>query len=122
MLSQGKQRALQALLTQPSKAEAARAAGIDPATMRRYMQDEEFLAAYRHNTTELLQDARLRGQQLLSPALETLAGILQDNGAKNTERIAAARSILEWSIRLTEFTDIVERLEALECDMRPSKE
>lgn len=108
------EKALACLITQPTLKAAAAAAGIDYRTMRRYLDDADFLAEYRHISTELVADARMRGQQLLSPAMETLAEICSDTDAKATDRIAAARSILEWGIRLTEFSDIEERLEALE--------
>lgn len=108
------ERALAALVTSPTIRAAAEAAGMDYRTIRRYLEDREFLSEYRHITTEMLADARMRGQQLLSPAMETLAEICTNQAAKPTERIAAARSILEWATRLTELTDIVERLEALE--------
>ena len=108
------EKALAALVTSPTIKAAATAAGIDYRTIRRYLEDPDFLQEYRHITTELLADARMRGQQLLSPALDTLAEICTNPAAKNAERIAAARSLLEWACRLTELTDIVERLEALE--------
>lgn len=113
-MTKKQEKALACLVTSPTIKAAAQAAGVDYRTMRRYLDDAEFLAEYRHITTEMLADARMRGQQLLSPAMETLAEICNDAAAKATERIAAARAILEWGIRLTEFTDIVERLEALE--------
>ena len=113
-MTKNQERALTALLSCPTMKAAAAAAGIDYRTIRRYMQNPEFIAEYRRITTELLTDARLRAQQAISPALETLSRICEDDQAKKMERIAAARSILEWSIRLTEMTDIVERIEALE--------
>ena len=38
-------KALQALLTQPTKAAAAKEAGIDESTLRRYLSDPEFQKA-----------------------------------------------------------------------------
>ena len=113
-MTKNQERALAALVSYPTMKAAAAAAGIDYRTIRRYMQDPDFIVEYRRITAELLSDARLRAQQALSPALETLSKICTDENAKNMDRIAAARSILEWTIRLTEVTDIIERLEALE--------
>lgn len=113
-MTEKQEKALAALVTCPTIKAAAAAAGIDYRTMRRYLEDPDFAKEYRHLTTEMLADARMRGQQLLAPALDTLAEICTDPEVKNSDRIAAARSILEWATRLTELTDIVERLEALE--------
>lgn len=113
-MTRNQEKALAALVTSPTIKAAAAAAGVDYRTMRRYLDDKNFLKEYRRISTEMLADARMRGQQLLSPALETLAAICTSSEAKNMERIAAARAILEWGTKLTEFTDIVERLEALE--------
>lgn len=41
-----KEKALQALLVSPTRKAAAKAAGIDPETLRRYLKDPEFLQAY----------------------------------------------------------------------------
>ena len=40
-------KALQALLTQPTKAAAAKEAGIDESTLRRYLSDPEFQKEYK---------------------------------------------------------------------------
>ena len=109
-----REKALAALMTSRTMKDAAEAAGIDPRTMRRYMQDADFIAEYRQMTAEMMQEARIRSQQLITPAIETLAEICLDDNAKNGERITAARSLLEWSLKITEVTDIEERLVALE--------
>lgn len=115
-MTRNQEKALAALMTHRTMKEAAEAAGIDPRTLRRYMRDNEFLREYRQITTDMLQDARMFGQKLLQPTMQMLASICfsKDDETKNTERIAAARVLMEWTVRLTEFTDIVERLEALE--------
>ena len=43
-----KEKALQALLVCRTRAEAAKAAGIGESTLRAYLQDAEFSAAYKH--------------------------------------------------------------------------
>ena len=104
------QRALQALLTQPTKAEAARAAGVDPATLRRYLQDSEFVAAYKEAVRGMVEDATRQAQQALNPALSTLREIATDSEAGQMARISASRSLLEYGLRLTEINDIIAEL------------
>lgn len=114
-MTPNQERALAALMTARSLKDAAQEAGIDYRTMRRYMKDPDFLTEYRRITGEILSEARMRAQQSIAPALDTLHGICTDLEAKNGDRIAAARSVLEWASKLTELTDFEERIAALEA-------
>ena len=107
-------RALAALLTSKSRTEAAKKAGVTTRTLQNYFSDSDFVAAYRAAFSDLLADATKQGQQSLSPALSTLQDILEDETAPPATRISAARAILEFSIKLTEQYDLVQRINALE--------
>lgn len=85
--------------------------------MRRYLADPEFQAAYKEAFSGLITDATRQAQQSLSPALSTLREIVEDNDENAQARISAARSILEYSLKLTEQTDILARLSELETAM-----
>lgn len=85
---------LAALLTAPSKAAAAQAAGISPRTLRDYLADPEFQAAHRQAFSGLVEDATRQAQQSLAPALSTLREIVEDRGQDAQARISAARAIL----------------------------
>lgn len=111
-----KQRALQALLTQPTKEAAAKAAGISPRTLRDYLADPEFQKEYKKAFGQLVQGATRQAQQALSPALSALRDIVEDEDESSSARIAAARSLLEYGLRLTEFSDILAELESVEGD------
>ena len=50
----------------------------------------------------------------LSPALSALREIVEDEKESAGSRIAAARSLLEYGLRLTEFNDILRDLEGVE--------
>jgi len=108
------QKALLALLTQPTKAKAAEAAGIAPKTLRTYLADPAFQAEYKKAFSGVVEDAVRLSQQSLSPALATLREIVEDSGLDAQPRIAAARSILEYSLKMTEQLDILDRLDELE--------
>ena len=116
MLSPNKQKALQALLTQPTKAAEAKAAGIAPRTLRDYLADPEFQTEYKKAFGQLVSDATRQAQQALSPALSALRDIVEDDEENSSARIAAARSLLEYGLRLTEFSDILAELESVEGD------
>ncbi|WP_209346285.1 hypothetical protein [Flavonifractor sp. AGMB03687] len=96
-----------------TQAEAAKAAGISENTLREYLKDKEFNERYRKACGDLLRDAAQQARQGISPALETLREIAETPGNPQA-RIMAARSTLEYSLRLTERVDFLERLEDLE--------
>ena len=82
--------------------------------MREYMKDQEFQSRYREALTETLQDATRQAQKALSASIATLTEIAADTGEQATARIQAARSTLEYALKLTEQLDIAQRLDALE--------
>lgn len=111
------QKALAALLTSPSKAAAANAAGIAPRTLRDYLADPEFQAAYRDAFGNMVEDATRQAQQAISPAMSTLREIVEDREEDAQARISAARAILSHGLKLIETTDILNRLQELETAM-----
>ncbi len=114
-MTPNKERALAALLTHATKKEAAEAAGIDPRTMRRYFDDADFRRAYKKAFGSMVEDAARQAQQSIAPALATLREIVEDGEADAQPRISAARSLLEFSVKMTEQLDILDRLTELEA-------
>ena len=62
----------------------------------------------------MVEDATRQAQQAIAPALSCLREIVEDKEEAAQTRIQAARSTLEYALRLTEQLDIVERIQALE--------
>ena len=108
------QKALLALLTNPTKEKAAAAAGITSKTLRGYLADPEFQAEYRKAFAGMVEDATRQAQQAIAPALSTLREVVEDSGEGSQFRISAARSNLEYSLKLTEQNDILAKLKELE--------
>lgn len=106
--------ALAALLTQPTQAQAAQKAGIGLTTLKRYLDEPEFQTAYQEAVTKLLEEASVQAKQGLSPALSCLREIVEDRKTAATARIQAARSLLEYGLRLTETVDVMKQLNELE--------
>lgn len=113
-MTQRKEKALQALIVSRTRAEAAKAAGVGESTLREYMKDPEFVDRYRQAFGDMVRDATRQAQQTLSPALSTLREIMEDKGEQAQARITAARSVLEYSLKLCEQTDVLEQLRELE--------
>lgn len=109
-----KQKALLALLTSSTREKAAAIAGITAKTLRSYLADPEFQAEYRRAFSGLVEDATRQAQQAIEPALSTLREIVEDGDENAQARISAARCILEYSVKLTETTDVLARLGELE--------
>lgn len=108
------QKALVALLTQPTKEKAAAAAGITSKTLRSYLDDPEFRAEYRKAFSELVEDATRKMQQTLDPAVAVLREVMENDGENGQVRVSAARSVLEYGLKMTEQIDILNRLQELE--------
>lgn len=112
-MTPSKEKALAALLTSKTKNEAAAAAGIAPRTLRDYLADPEFQAAYAAAFRNLVTDATREAQATLSPAICVLRAIMEDEEENTGARIAAARTLLEYGLRFTEFSDILAELQTI---------
>lgn len=117
MLSQRQQRALQALLQAPDKRAAARLANIGERTLRTYLSDPEFQAEYQRLQGEQIADAAQRGRQSMTGAMDALRAVMDDESQNGQTRVQAARSILEYSLKLDERENILKRLDELEATM-----
>ena len=109
-----KEKALAALIRAPTRAAAAKEAGVGASTLRRWMrEDADFREAYQTALSELLEDASAQSKRNLSRALDVLAEVME-SGENSQVRITAARSALEYALKLTEAVDVQQRLDAVE--------
>lgn len=113
-MTPNKEKAIAALLTHATKKSAAEAAGIDPRTMRRYFDDADFQQAYRAAFGSMVEDATRQAQQTIRPALDVLKEIMEDTEINPAARVTAAKTAIEYAIRLTDQNDLAERLAVLE--------
>lgn len=109
-----KEKALQALLVSRTRAEAAKAAGIGESTLREYMKDPEFSTAYKQAASELLNSATMQLRQNLTAAIDRLGQIVTDDAEASPAQISAARTLLDFNLKFTELTDVLDRLTELE--------
>lgn len=114
MLTGRKRKAIEALLTAPTKKEAAAAAGITERALRKYLADSEFQAEYRKACDALIDDATRQLKQLLPLGMDALEHLLTGETISDATRHAAVRTLLEYTAKYTELNDIEQRLEALE--------
>ncbi|MBR2520781.1 MAG: hypothetical protein IKE62_01190 [Oscillospiraceae bacterium] len=109
-----KQKALAALLTYPTRKEAARVAGITDRTMRGYFQDAEFRAAYSAAYSAIAEDATRQAQRLVHKALNVFSAVMDDPRTGRGTRVQAAAKAIEYALKLQEQNVLLYRIEALE--------
>jgi hypothetical protein len=106
--------ALAALVTHPTIRDAAQASGIPERTLFRYLQDADFQEAYRAARRETVNHAVARLQQLCSRATETLDLVMRCPFSPVPSKVAAAKIVLEMSMKAVEIEDLEVRISALE--------
>ena len=101
-------RIIAALVTCPTKAEAARVAGVSRSTLYERMRDPVFSDAYEAARLECVAGAMADSREALalgaSEAVEALRAIVSDPFASGSDRVRAATEILR-AYFLTERTD-----------------
>jgi len=113
--------AIAALLTQRNVEDAARAIGIAPNTLLRWMKLPEFQAAYREARRAAFGQSVARLQQASSAAVSTLLKVMIDPATPASTKVRAADSVLDHSAKSIEIEDIEARVSELER-AAPSKE
>jgi len=109
------------LLTQRNIEEAAKAVGIAPNTLLKWMKDPEFDAAYREARRLAFRQSIARLQQASSAAVSTLLKVMVDPNSPASTRVRAADSVLDHSAKAIEIEDIEARVAELERATERSK-
>lgn len=115
-MTEKQEKVIAALLTNPTRIEAARAAGISDKTLRRYLADGEFQREYRKALAEVVDEADAQARQSLAPALRCLRDIVSDEQENSGTRIQASRALLDYG------THLIKIMPTLEADEREREE
>ena len=115
------ERAIVALLSHANTRTAAKAVGVDEATLWRWLQDEDFHAAYMTIRRESVSLSIARLQQSTMEAVNTLKAITKDKKAPASARVMAARSIIEYSFKAVQIEDLAARVAEIEIVMAARK-
>jgi hypothetical protein len=114
-LTPQQERAVIALLAEPTVAKAAAASGVPERTLYRWMSDDKaFGDAYRKARREAFGQAVGLAQRLAPMAITTLAKVMSDAGSSHSARVSAATNLLRFGREAIELEDIAARVEALE--------
>lgn len=113
-LTPKQQKVLAALLREPTQKAAAASTGVSDRQIREYLSKPEFQEAYRQALSQLVLEASFQARRGYAQALDALREIVSDPGQPPAARISAARSLLEYGLKLTEQADILVKLDELE--------
>ena len=116
-----KEEAIAALLVQRNLEDAARAVGISPKTLLRWMKEPEFDAAYREARRTAFGQAVARLQQGASAAATTLLKTMIEPSTPASVRVRAAECVLNHAMKAIEIEDIEARVAELERAAEASK-
>lgn len=108
-------RAIAAILTAATQADAAREVGVSERTLRNWLQRSDFQAAIQEAAKEILLVTLSRLQGAAKDATETLIRSL--NCGVPASEVRAAGLILVNAIKVHEVYDLQARLEALEREL-----
>jgi transposase-like protein len=107
-------RAILALLENPTLEKAAEVVGVHPTTLRRWLRQPDFHQALQQARHEAFSQSMRRLQQGANPAVGTLFRIMADAGTPASSRVRAAQCVLELCRNNIELEDIEVRLARLE--------
>ncbi len=113
-LSPKQEKAILALLQEPTIAKAAASAGVSNRSLVRWLTQDDFSRAYRKARREAFSQAIGLTQHYAPLAVNTLATIMADKTAPSHARVTAASTLLKFGREGIELDDLAARVEALE--------
>ena len=116
-----KDEAVAALLSQRNIEEAAKAVGVAPNTLLKWMRDPDFDAAYRQARRAAFGQAVARLQQASGAAASVLLKTVVDPCTPVSTRVRAAEIVLDKAAKAIELEDIEARVAALELAAEEAK-
>ena len=122
-LNRRQEAAIVALLSHATVEEAAKSAKVGFSTLRRWMEEPAFEAAYRKARRLVFRQAVIKVQQLSTKAVEVLGEVMADKSTPAHARVSAAVGLLRFAREGIELEDQNERITAIETTlhaMRPS--
>lgn len=105
---------ISALLSNPTVRGASAACGVSETQIYARLRNSKFKERYDKARHELLERNTAALQGHVSAAIDTMGQIVSDQDAPQQVRLNAAEAILRNSLKLTEQTEILSCLDALE--------
>jgi hypothetical protein len=108
------ERAIAALLSHGTLGQAAVASDISESTLRRWLKEPHFQAAYGQAKRQLLEGTINRLRSIGDDAVDGLSEVVKDKNSPAGARVSAGRAILEIMLKAVEAQDLADRLDKLE--------
>ena len=113
-LTDGQQRAVEALMLTNTIVDAAKRAKVTERSIYLWMKMDHFQTVLRQARRHALAQTTTRLQQMTARAVDTLGEVLEDKKASSASRVSAARLTLDMMYHGAALDDIVERLKTVE--------
>ena len=114
-LSRTQERALEALISQPTIPLAAGASKVSVRTIYRWLEkDDAFKAEYLRLRREIVNNAVFQIQKAANNAVNVVISLMNDPETPASVRLGAARATLEMCIEALKAEFLEERIQALE--------
>ncbi len=108
------QKAITALLSCRTIAEAAKQAGVSERSLYNWLGEEAFQGEYRRARWQAAGQAIAKLQSIASEAAAALQDVYSDRENPASARVSAARTVLELTVKATELENLEMRIAALE--------
>ena len=115
-------RVVDALLIEPTIAKAAKRVGVNERTVRKWMKGPAFQRALDEARREAFAESLARLLAGAGAAVEALHRVLEDERARPSDKVSAARTLLDHAHRAEEALDVRERIAALEAALASRRE
>lgn len=112
------ERILSALLSCNTIKEAATLTSVSEQAIYARLKNESFLKRYNEAKANIIKQSTTYLQGRLSNAIKVIDTIINDTSVNPQSRLYGAKSIIELSLKLTEQSDILERITALENEIK----
>jgi hypothetical protein len=109
-----REKAVIALLQEPTIEKAATVTGVGLRTLQRWLTDATFQEALRKAKSDALADATAKLRMAAGRAVRVLDFVANNRRASSAARVSAARCILELGLQAHLLEDVDERLRKLE--------
>lgn len=105
---------LQALLSHHTIREAAQATQVSERVIYDYLNDPDFESRYKVARDDIIRGVSNHLREQMNEAVDVIGDIMRDPENKANDRLAAAKSILEFGDKYITRNDILERLDNFE--------
>lgn len=114
-LTPKQEKAITALLNEPTVAKAAALVDVGERTLHRWLDEPTFSREYRRARRQAFSHAASLTQRYAPLAVQSLAKVMMDVDAPYASRVAAASALLKFGRESLELDDLARRIEALEA-------